>query len=818
MTRTKSKFNLKHPDDKEDSVPLLELPELSPASLKPRRVRFAKTRKDVPRAHLVGSHQYEELESEVWRHHHLQRKFGTRGYWWSHDNKRVARKWAQTLMIGISTGLVAMFIIFFTGLLTDWKFQFFYKLVAMERESKVPFGTAFCFFALFNAICSSIAWLSVYIAPEAAGSGIPEVKCFLNGLSINVFEWQTIVAKVLGIIFTVSGGLPAGKEGPMVHAGAGMAMIISQSKFSNSFLRVGDSFRKYQDFHDDREQRDFVVCGAASGVAAAFGAPVGGVLFSLEEGASFWSTKLTWRCFFSAMTTVTTLFCIRTLDIQFGQAQSNFMFSFGQFFKLQKQIYNFSVWELPLFILLGALGGLIGAAFNETNKHIHKYRQKHYISNPGARYREVLFVSLLMSVVCYGIPTVWPHCTSYPQNQTGWRQQEIDLLERLVPLYCDSSDTPEYNQLASLFLTDSDTAIKQLFHFRELGNYNQPSFSSITLLTFFSAYIVVACINYGTAVPSGMFVPSLLQGAAFGRMIGHLLHLIDKRRGTFADGGTFALVGAAAMLGGMARMTISLTVLLLEATGDFQYIVPLMLTVMTARWVGNSFNEGLYDLHIELKKLNFLEQVEDDVTTHVDVTIGDVMTREPACLPAIVSVGEVFDMLSCLCHNSFPIINSSGVLMGVIYRKVLCTLIKHKAFGHFDVAPQDMGSAWASPLVNWGTLESSYPNYPEIDELSVSAEDRNALLDLRPYMDRAPMVLNEHATVQRAYKVFRSLGLRHLYIIDMHCKIVGIVTRAELVPSYLKKFENKGDESESRFSHDMGSHVITLDALHRDHV
>ena len=759
------------------------------------------------------SHQYEPDESEVWRHHQMQRHFEDRWRFWTFDKQRVTIRWWMTMLTGITCGLVALFVTYFTKLFTGFKFQVFHDLIEKEKINEYSFGTSFLVLWIFNTMFAIIAWSFCYAESLASGSGIPEIKCFLNGLNIpRLVDFKTLLTKVFGIIFSCSAGLPLGKEGPMVHAGAVLAGSISQSK--NTWFGLPGTFSRYQDFRNDKEKRDFVACGAAAGVAAAFGAPIGGVLFSLEEGASFWSTRLTWRSFFCTMTTIFTMSLINNAQNSLGHSSSNGMFNFGEFFSLYGEgKSNFSIWELFIFAIIGAMGGLVGAMFVTYNERIHLWRNNNRTTSKQ-KLIEVIILATIMTALSAIIPLVYNICTPLPVDMEEWSRQEKSNVDELIPLYCTKGT--HYNEVASLYLTDSDTAIKQLFHFREIGDHNDSTFSSLTISLFFVPYIIMACLTCGSSVPAGMFVPSLLSGAAFGRLIGHLLHKLDNTNGTFADSGTYALMGAAAVTSGISRITISLTIMILEATRDMQYVLPIMLTVMSARLVGNIFTHGLYDVHIKCKGLMFLE--EDDELDHVSAiektTVSSIMTCDPVCLLPVVRVGDVLDLLDTCSYQYFPVVESgsavsppgmtqqldavagrSGFLLGLVSRNVICTLIKYKAYSvHADNPSasknpeegdnRDLSSI--SPLISWQTIERLYPNFPTIDEVSHSVTDaeRQLWIDLQPYVDTSAHRICDITSIPRTYRVFRTLGLHHLCVVNRYNRCIGILSRSDLVHAY----------------------------------
>ena len=105
------------------------------------------------------------------------------------------------------------------------------------------------------------------------------------------------VVKFFSTLLAVASGLPVGPEGPMVYMGATIGKHLSQGH-SSWHSKIQCCFRRFRTM---QSRRDFISAGAAAGIASAFGAPVGGMLFAMEEVASFWNLTLAWQIFFACM-------------------------------------------------------------------------------------------------------------------------------------------------------------------------------------------------------------------------------------------------------------------------------------------------------------------------------------------------------------------------------------------------------------------------------------------------------------------------------------------------------------------------------------
>ncbi|KAI1295357.1 H(+)/Cl(-) exchange transporter 7 [Halotydeus destructor] len=712
-------------------------------------------------AHKLGSRhllsqKFESLDYDVCENTLFKEEQKKHGY------KLVFQKnflrWFVVFFIAILTALTACTIVAAVDIISEFKYV---RLKSWMDDCfnqnclYMPFG----FWLITNALPVMIGSIVVtYIAPVAAGSGIPLIKCYLNGVKVpEVIRIKTFLVKAFGVICSVVGGLAVGKEGPMIHCGAVIAAGISQGK-STTFRK---DFGVFESFREDKEKRDFVSAGAAAGVAAAFGAPVGGVLFSLEEGASFWNQSLTWMIFFCSMVSTFTLNLVMSYyHGRPGQLSYSGLLNFGKF-----EDISYSIFELPIYMFMGAVGGMLGALSNHLNHKLTVFRMR-YITLKWAKVVEAGLVAVATASIGFTLICLSHDC----------RKNSLDPDQTSIQFHCPDG---EHSVMAELWFNTPEATVRSLFH-------NAPdTWTPLSLGVFFVCYFLVACWTYGLSISGGLFIPSLLVGAAGGRLFAlGAIHLWPDQ--DWIVPGKFALVGAASMLGGIVRMTISLTVILIEATGNITFGLPIMIALLMAKWVGDYFTEGLYDIHIELNGVPLLPWEPPPLSSNIYAS--EVMSAPVIAFKTTEKVGTIVDTLVRESHNGFPVVDvdeqmsesymcgenerSCGRFRGLILRWQLIVLLQQKIFNELSE------THWEN--LSLKTFRSAYPRYSPIESVSISDRERNYTIDLRPFMNSSPYTVPHSASLPRIFRLFRALGLRHLVVVNDRNEAVGMVTRKDL--------------------------------------
>eukprot|EP00054_Salpingoeca_dolichothecata_P002909 m.24465 g.24465 ORF g.24465 m.24465 type:complete len:784 (+) comp13387_c0_seq1:82-2433(+) len=673
-------------------------------------------------------------------------------------------RWFMNFAIGFCTAICAFYIDYLVNKISTSKFDHINHYVEeCDSKTKGCLGTAWILLILFNVGFVFIAtFLCTNFAPCASGSGIPEIKCFLNGIKrADWLTFKTLFVKVNGVLFSVSATMPVGKEGPMIHSGAIVGAGLPQGRST----RLGWDFSKTM-FRNDRAKRDFVAAGAAAGVSAAFGAPIGGVLFSLEEGASHWNQSLTWRTLFCSMSSLFVLhfFLSGTLDRDnpgggWGKLSSGGLIDFGNFNLLAAQDESdlWTVVDLFIFIVMGVIGGLFGGLWNNMQTWITKKRMIHSTTKIR-QMSEICAIAFFITSIMFLAAMYWGRCFKVAE------QSQLDS-DEVRQYFCDDD---EYNDMATLAFNPLEAAIHQLFHL-------EADFSLVSCFLFFLLMFFNGCITYGTMIPSGLFVPALVTGAAYGRFIGEFFKRYTDHT-TYR--GTYALIGAAAFLGGVVRMTISLTVILMEATNEVSFGLPIMVTLLVAKWVGDYFNVGIYDIHIHLRKVPLLEwEAEEEMKRYL---AKDVMSSPVTTLTGVVRVSDLVRTLKSCTFNGFPVVESVGehpdTFRGLILRSQLITMLQERCWG------QMVGDSTDQRLLHHKDFVRKYPQRTPIEHVTLPDGLDNVYMDVRPYMSPSILTIKPDCPLPRVFLIYRSLGLRHIPVLDDHSQVKGIITRKELTP------------------------------------
>ncbi|KAI9433558.1 Cl-channel protein [Lactarius indigo] len=481
---------------------------------------------------------------------------------------------------------------------------------------------SFAYILLSTAFAASAAVLVSSYAPYAFHTGIPEIKAIFGGYVFDSFlsSW-TLLIKALGLALSVSSGLSLGKEGPLVHVSCCMSFL---------FMKLFSKFHR-----NEAQKRKILAAAAAAGVSVAFGSPLGGVLFGLEELDAFGGDfDVMWRGFVTSV--------IAAVALQYVDP---FKTSKLVLFQVTNGSDTWLAFELIPWLCLSVIGGVLGSLLTKLNIAAAVYRRNSVLHE-------------------------WPIL-----EVTGVAAVTAAVSYLVVFLRVPASDL-----VANLFQECDPQRID--FH----GLCNPTAMWENVFLLILTGVVKIAFTawTFGMMVPAGIFLPTIAIGASFGRVVGLLTQGLYRAypKAWFFSAcppdptvrciypGFYAVIGASSMVAGVTRMTVSLVVIVFELTGALSHVLPIMISVMISKWIADALGpDGIYASWIALRRYPWLTPFEFRDNGEI---AADAMT--PADKLVVLSegspLGELKRVLDTWKYHGFPVVRD-GILLGYVAREKL---------------------------------------------------------------------------------------------------------------------------------------------------
>ncbi|CAD5228660.1 unnamed protein product [Bursaphelenchus okinawaensis] len=559
--------------------------------------------------------------------------------------------WLLLAILGIGMAIASMIVDAIIDYLNKFQIVLLTLSGSFESESTNYLLTYLSWVGYTEILVLCSAMFVHYIAPQAIGSGIPEMKTILRGVILKDYlSFKTLVSKFIGLTFSLGSGVPIGKVGPFVHLASIAANLLSNlaAGFDGAY---GNECRK----------SEMLAAACAVGVACCFSAPVGGVLFSIEVTTMYFSVRNYWRGFFAAACGATVF---RLLRVVLLHSEATLV----AFYQTDFPKDAFEYEELPFFALIGVICGFVAATyiifyrslvmFLRQNDYAKKFFQKNWIVYP-------IVVSFFVASI------------TYPRGYGRFLTGRYKFTQTIVDLFSNCTFTKPVKSLES----PHGCSLEQLSTWTNHEGYGPYNFFVVVTLFAFTFLFLSGLCNT-MPIPCGMFMPTFVVGAAIGRGVGEFVSVL------YPDGmpggtdqpifpGVYAVVGAAALSGAVSH-SVSVAMICCEMTGQLVYIIPLMVAVIVANAVCKHLQPSIYDAVINIKHLPYLPDIPPSnsavhffTAEHIMVTPVRYLTKKTTYMDIRNIVVEMRKV------HSFPVVDDHEymMLLGSIAKRRLLEIL-----------------------------------------------------------------------------------------------------------------------------------------------
>ncbi|MFD2603332.1 chloride channel protein [Flavobacterium suzhouense] len=400
---------------------------------------------------------------------------------------------------------------------------------------------------------------------------------------------KQMYSQIITSSLTVGLGGSAGLESPITITGAAFGSNFAQN---------------YKLSQKDRIL--LLACGVAAGIAAAFNAPIAGVLFAIEVVL----TDVAITAFIPIMISAAT-----------GALVSNIVINEEVLLSFKDQ-YEFDYHNIPYYVLIGLLAGFVSLyharTFQKVEAHFEKLRIKGY--------RKALYGALPLAGLIFVFPMLF-----------GEGYETIKTL---------ANDTPQE-------LLDN-TILEQ---FRDNG---------WVLLLFVGATMLVKAYATGLTLASGgnggNFAPSLFVGSYLGFLVAKFFTLLGFENIPVAN---FTIVGMAGILSGLFHAPLTAMFLIGEITGGYGLMVPLMIVSSVSFAVSKQFEKHSMDVkHLAAKGQVFTSDKDKNILSGIDIL--KVIDTEVQPLTLNQKTEDLISLIATTPQAQFAVIDDKRKLIGVI--------------------------------------------------------------------------------------------------------------------------------------------------------